>query len=283
MRGRASLVLLAFLAGCGTPRPPVVPGQPGGQPGQPSQPGQQPAPSAPGMPAAPAPGSPGPALPAEDLAAVIRPGLALAPSQFPFEDPTTPEERLTGRYFLGRWVATAEGVQQEETPPSPSVTIRRYSGKAFGTESGMAPAHYRIEAELQAYEKAGLGPEDIPGSPVGALAVLPYFRDTSHYVLMVATPTQAQVWIVDGLRPGDEWDASKHRRWLYQLPAPIAVGDTVKWGAEIDTKRQSIKVFLNGELRSSFFDPFIQEGEHSVALFSNGNFVRYTALALKPL
>ncbi len=279
MRRRAGLVLFAVLAGCGTPKPPTGPGQPGlpDQPGQPAQPDQ------PGAPGALAPGFPAPALPPEDPTTVIRPGLALAPSQFPFEDPTSPEERLTGRYYMGRWVATAEGIQQEETPPSPSVTFRRYSGPAFGAAGGMAPPHYKVEAELQAYEKAGLGPEDIPGAPVGALAVLPYFRDTSHYVLMVATPTQAQVWMVDGLRPGDEWDASKHRRWLYQLPTPLAVGDTVKWGAEIDTKRQQIKVFLNGELRQSFFDPFIADGEHSVALFSNGNFVRYSALDLKPL
>lgn len=276
MRGRAGLVLLAVLAGCGTPKPPVAPIQPA-DPGQPAQPGQPAAPGAPQL------GFQAPQLAPEDLSMVIRPGLALAPSQFPFEDPTSPEERLSGRYYLGRWVASAEGVQQEETPPSPSITIRRYTGAAFGAPGGLAPSRYRVEAELQAYDKAGLGPEDIPGAPVGALAILPYFKDTTHYVLMVATPTQAQVWMVDGLRPGDEWDASKHRRWLYQLPGPIAVGDTVKWGAEIDTKRQQIKVYLNGELRSSFFDPFIQEGEHSVALFSNGNFVRYTALNLKSL
>lgn len=277
--GRASLVFLLILAGCGIPGSPGSPGKPGVLPGQPTQP-EGPAAALPPDAEKKGIGFQAPLAP-EDLASVIRPGLALAPSQFPFDDPTNPDERLSGRYFMGRWVATAEGVQQEETPPSPSVSIRRYVGQAFGAPGGIVPSRYRVDAELLAYDAAGLGPEDIPGSPVGALALVPYFRDTTHYVLMVATPTQAQVWMVDGLRPGDEWDASKHRRWLYQLPAPIGVGDTVKWGAEVDTKRQQLKVYLNGELRSAFFDPFLQEGEATVALYSNGNKVRYVALTMK--
>jgi len=229
----------------------------------------------------PAPAAPAAATGAD--ATVIRPGLALTASQFPFDDPTSPEERLSGRFFLGRWTSGAEGVQQEDTPPSAAMTFRRYTGAAFGSPGGTAPAHYRVDVELQAYDKAKLGPADIPGSPVGALAVIPYFRDTTHYVLLAATPTEAQVWVVDGLRPGDEWDASKHRRWLYTLPTPIGVGDTIKWGAEVDTTQQSIKIYLNGELKEHFNDPFLTDAPHSVALMSNGNQVRYTSLELKTL
>ncbi len=271
MSVRAGLILVAMTmaVACVTKAPPASPGAPG-------EPALAPDPADPGL-------APALSIPGEDLSAVIRPGLALAPSQFPFEDPTTPEERLTGRYFMGRWIATADGVQQEEAPPSPSISLRRYTGAAFGEPGGKAPPRYRVEAELQAYQPAGLGPEDVPGSPVGALALVPYYKDTTHYVLMVATPTQAQVWMVDGMRPGDEWDASKYRRYLMQLPTPIAVGDTVKWGARVDTARQHLEIYLNGELKESFADPFIQEGDHGIALFSNGNYVRYGALTLKAL
>lgn len=240
-------------------------------------------------PAGPRPGS-GPAAQRNDIAPPVPviapdPGIVfrvgMAVSRIPFEDPTTMEERESARYFMGRWAMNDGAYQQEDVPPSAGMSFRRYDGNAFGTQDGLAPSHYRVDAVVSAFAPAGRGPDDIPGSPVGALGIVPYYLDTTHYLLMVATPTDAELWTVDGLRPGDEWDAATYRKWLYDLPTPLKVGDEVRWGADVDTKAQTIGIYLDGQLMEDLTDPFIKDVAHSVSLISNGNYVRYSSLTLK--
>ncbi|MBU6428224.1 MAG: hypothetical protein KGR26_04390, partial [Cyanobacteria bacterium REEB65] len=220
--------------------------------------------------------------PSGDPGVVLRLGLALGNGNLPFEDPTTMEERESSRFFMGQWAIDHGALQQEDLPASAGMSFRRYDGSAFGSAGGLAPSHYRVETEVSAFAPSGHGPADIPGSPVGALGIIPYFRDTTHYTLLVATPTDAELWMVDGLRPGDEWDAATYRRWLYELPSPLHVGDNVRWGADIDTKAQTIQISFQGRLMEILTDPFLQNIAHSVALVSNGNYVRYSSLVLRP-
>ncbi len=202
----------------------------------------------------------------------------------PFTDPTTPEERASTRYSSGNWTIVDGAYVQSDTSPSQTLMLQRYTGNALGLPNGYAPARYRAEAVVQVYEPTQALPADMVGAPNGVWGFIPYYLDAQHFVLMMATGREAMVWVVDGLRPGDTWEAATYRKWHMYLPAELKVGDTVTWGAKVNAATSEIEISYNGDRKTTIRHPMITDSaSHSVALISNGNKVRYDTVTLEPL
>lgn len=208
-----------------------------------------------------------------------------------FVDPTTEEQRATGRFSSGNWVIRDGWFAQTREAQSATLMFRRYNGAALGLPNGQAVSRYRVETLAQPYQAVPEARQfDIAGYPTGIVGMIPYYLDPTHYILLIATPqtssgpSEASLWVVDGLMPGDNWDVSVHRKWRSNLKGEqLQVGTNVQWGAEVDTKAKTITVFLNGEQKETLTLDFIQDVQHSVSLISNGNFVQYDWLRLTPL
>lgn len=200
----------------------------------------------------------------------------------PFSDPTTPTDQASGRFFVGDWSVQGGMYTQSASPSSAALSFRAYNGNAFGMADGMAPAHYRVDAEMEAYKASDMSPQDMAGAPVGILGLIPYYLDSTHYILLDATPNEAECWFVDGLQPGDEWDASKYRVWNKDLATPIGIGQKVQWGAEIDLNADTVSIYYMGQLQQVIpGGQFLQPGvNHQIALLSNGNYVGYDHFTL---
>ena len=202
----------------------------------------------------------------------------------PFADTSTPEERASTRYSSGNWTVGEGYYSQSESSPSQTLMIQRYTGNALGLANGFAPARYRAEAAVQVYDQTLVDAADMVGAPTGIWGFIPYYLDNQHFVLMMATGREAMVWVVDGLRPGDAWDAATYRKWHMYLPQELQVGDTVTWGAEVNAESNEMVVTFNGDRRTTIRHPMISNSaSHSVALVSNGNKVRYDSVTLTPL
>ncbi|MNT34182.1 hypothetical protein D3C72_1701450 [compost metagenome] len=173
---------------------------------------------------------------------------------------------------------------QSATSPSQTLMIQRYTGSALGKPDGYAPSQYRAEATVQVYAPTEVDPADMVGAPAGVWGFIPYYLDNQHFVIMMASGREAMVWVVDGLKPGDTWDATVYRKWHMYLPEALKVGDTVKWGAKVNAANSELEVFFNGERKTTIRHPMITHAaSHSVALISNGNKVRYDSVTLEPL
>jgi hypothetical protein len=201
----------------------------------------------------------------------------------PFEDPSSEDERRSGRWSLGRWIAVDGQYEQMKEAPTATLMIRRYNGEALGKPNGYAPSRYRFESTIQAFKAADVPETNLAGSPVGLLAIIPYYLDSTHYVLMEGIKNRYEVWFVDGMTPGDEWNADTSRKFNMDATPDIAVNQPIQLGAEVDTKQGAMKVYINGELKEVLQAPFIKDVQHSVALVSNGNYVAFKDVKLTPL
>ncbi|MGE5708416.1 MAG: hypothetical protein ACM3YO_08785 [Bacteroidota bacterium] len=184
-------------------------------------------------------------------------------------------------YFNGNWVVQDGAYVQAEPSANNYITIRRYTGGGWGSR-GEAPDRYRSEVQIQAYKESEA--PQLLGYPVGILSYIPYFRDSKHYVVLVATPTstggmKVEAWAVNGYAPGVAWpqEACLMSEWM---TTPCAVGTPVTLGATVDTREHSIRVAINGEEQEKVSSPMITGGKHWVALVSNGNYVQFDNLRL---
>lgn len=192
-----------------------------------------------------------------------------------FDNPARQE--MSG-FGYGDWKIASGALEQTRGASDNLADHLRYIGGAFGTRDGLAPHHYRVEVDVSAYQ-----PVDSPqvaGSPTGILALLPYYKDPTHYVLLDANQHVAEAWMVDGYRPaGDVWPSSA-RLWNEWQPSAFAVNQVVRWTAEVDTDRHTVHIWLDGQDKGTITDPRIDGAPHYVALASNGNYVAYHRLAL---
>jgi hypothetical protein len=198
------------------------------------------------------------------------------PSNFPFLDPM--QDRGTDLFFNGQWSINGGYIEQAQGARRSSLTFRAYSGNAFGTQGGAAPAHYRADVSVWVYQPSAQYP-DMVGAPLGILGYAPYFINETKYLLVVAKPKALEVWAVDGNQPGTEWPLSQ-RLWKQDLASDLAVGAPVTWSVEVDTNAHTAKIWANGEEKTTVTTPLIANGGQRVALVSNGNYVHYQDLKL---
>lgn len=195
------------------------------------------------------------------------------PNNFPFVDPVPETSRATNKFFEGTWTYNGGYMEQSLGARTASLTFRQYSGDGFGSAGGVAPAKYRADVTVWVYQNSDQYPQMV-GAPLGILGYAPYYINEQKYLLVVAKPTNLEVWAVDGQVPGSEWPLAN--RLLNQpLQTPLAVGSPVAWSTEIDTNSQSARVWANGTELGTVTHPMLQNAGQRVALVSNGNYLHF--------
>ncbi len=199
----------------------------------------------------------------------------------PFEDPTTTEERFSGRFAAGRWLTVNNTYRQTQEVQTATLMFQRYNGNGFGLEDGQAPSRYSVELTAFAYRPVTATESVIAGAPAGVIGFIPYYLDSTHYIIVERVKDQYEVWFVDGLTPGDEWAAETYRKFDMTATASLAVNEPITFKTEIDTKRGTMRLWINGEYQAQLTDTnFIRDVQHSFALLSNGNFAAFRDVKL---
>lgn len=201
----------------------------------------------------------------------------------PFEDPTTEDQRRTGRWSMGRWALADNTYRQTRQVDTATLMFQRYTGDGFGQPNGMAPSKYRLEVTVFAYQAVTATESVIAGAPVGILGLIPYYLDATHYILVEAVKNRYEVWFVDGLTPGDEWAAETYQKYAGEATSSLAVNEPIKYKIDVDTKAGLMRLYINDELKEVISDPkFIKDVQHSFALVSNGNYIAFKDVKLTP-
>lgn len=199
----------------------------------------------------------------------------------PFEDPTTVDERFSTRYSAGRWLTQNGTYRQTQEVQTATLMIQRYKGGGFGHPDGQAPSKYSVEATAFAYRPVTASGSIIAGAPAGVVGMMPYYLDTTHYIIVERVNDQYEVWFVDGLTPGDEWAAETYRKFDLRATGSLAINEPVTFKSEIDAKKGTMRLWINGEYQAQLSDPaFIRDVQHGFAFVSNGNFVAYKDVKL---
>jgi hypothetical protein len=196
--------------------------------------------------------------------------------QTSFVDPVSPAERATRAFFPGMWASREGLLEQRQGLRLAALTFRRYAGDAFGAAGGGAPPRYRADLKVWVYQPSTQYPGMV-GAPLGVVGFAPYFIDERRYLLVVAKPDAYEVWGVDGQRPGVLWP-TESRLLRRPRPMPLALGAAVSWSVGIDTLRQEARVWADGLDLGAVTSPLLSPRGQSVALVSNGNFVRFRDL-----
>ncbi len=194
-----------------------------------------------------------------------------------FDDPTRQEASGFG---YGEWSVEAGVLKQTKGAADNLANHLRYVGGAFGEKGGKAPQKYRVAVDVSAYQ-----PTESPqvhGSPTGVLAFMPYYKDPTHYVILVASRHSIEAWNVDGLRAAGEAWPPEARLFYEYLPYEVKVGDTVHWRAEVDVPKKSIRFWYGDDEKekATMAIPNLDASPHYVTLAANGNFVSFDNLSL---
>lgn len=186
----------------------------------------------------------------------------------PFADPI-PEAARVNNFTPGDWQVSEGRYQQQAEASSTTLSVRKYTGNAFGA-GGRMPSKYRVEAATWQYRWVGVDQASNPGK----LFLIPYWRDEDEYVILSASPTVAEGWIANEVYPGRPWP-NELKLWRMEWKEPRLVGQAVNLAADVDADAGSVTLYLNGEPQGTFRRSFITNAPHSFALASNGNQVRY--------
>ena len=194
-----------------------------------------------------------------------------------FDNPARTEE---AGFSFGEWLVEGGVLKQKRGASDNLANHLRYRGDAFGSPDGQAPSRYGVALDIAAYQETES--RQVHGSPTGILGFMPYYKDPTHYVILVAARQSIEVWNVAGLRAaGEAWPQEARLHYEF-LPYEIKVGDTVHWQAEVDTGAKTIRVWFGDDEapRATVTVPEMDDAPHYVALAANGNFVAFDNLAL---
>jgi hypothetical protein len=164
-------------------------------------------------------------------------------------------------------------LRQTEKQPEPWVSFVRYRGKHFGP-NGQMPMRYRFEVSQQPIAS----PYNLP--PTGDQGVQPYYLDADHYLEVVNTPRDLQVWYCDGGKPmnGRGW------KRLYNRPVTTQPGDVRRVGGIVDVANKSFVLLYDGKPEATLQVPDLDPSRpHFMALRSIGNEVNFDDLEVEKL
>lgn len=119
------------------------------------------------------------------------------------------------------------------TMPEP-LSFRRFNGGAFGV-AGRLPDRYRVVLEGRSLG----GAERFNG--YGELAGQVFYLTPTSYVEVLQTDENFYIWQADNAPPmqGAGWQQ------VAKVPHPVKVGEWVRFGAEVDTRKGRIVALLN--------------------------------------
>lgn len=156
-------------------------------------------------------------------------------------------------------------LRQTQKQPEPWISLVRYRGAHFGP-NGQMPRRYRFEVSQQPIAS----PYNLP--PTGDQGVQPYYLDADHYLEVVNTPRELQVWFCDGGQPmnGRGW------KRLYNRSLATNPGDVRRVGGIVDVANKSFILLYDGKPEATMQVPDIDPSRtHFMALRSIGNEVNF--------
>jgi hypothetical protein len=194
-----------------------------------------------------------------------------------FETPSMPFENAAkgeaGGFAAGSWAVVDGKLQQTVGATDNLANHLKYTGDAFGDPGGRAGLAYRVSVDCSVAKDADS--PAVHGYPVGVLAMMPYYKDPTHYVMLVADKQNLSCWVVNGQRPaGNEWPA-ENRIWDEWLSEPLAASASVRWGADVDVDAHSLTIYVNDQKKATRTVPMINRDSHWIALGANGNYAQF--------
>jgi len=165
-------------------------------------------------------------------------------------------------------------LKQAKVQERPPITLLRYRGAFAGGSNGAMPDHYRMEVTQQPMRS----PYNLP--PTGDQGVQPYYLDANHYVEVVTTPAQLQLWVCNGGVP----DNASGWRKLWSDDLATQPGDARRVGAVVDRRAKRFTLLYNGVERADVTVDLIDP--HRVAgcsLRAIGNEVNFADFELERL
>lgn len=194
-----------------------------------------------------------------------------------FETPSMPFENAAkgevNGFAVGSWTVADGKLQQTVGATDNLANHVKYTGDAFNTRDGRAGKVYTVSVDASVAKDAD-SPE-VHGYPTGVMALMPYYKDPRHYILLSATTTSLQGWVVNGQMPGGgEWsqDAKIFDQWL---TTPLSASSSINWKADIDTDRSEIVIYVNDQKKVTRKVPMITNDPHWVALGANGSYAQF--------
>lgn len=167
----------------------------------------------------------------------------------------------------------SKALRQTEKRPEPWISLVRYRGSHFGPD-GRLPMRYRVEVSQQPISS----PYNLP--PTGDQGVPLYYLDATHYLEVVNTPRELQVWFCDGGQPmnGRGW------KRLYNRSLPTNPGDVRRVGGIVDVPSKTFTLLYDGKPQATLQVPELDASKpHGIALRSIGNEVNFDDLEVTAL
>lgn len=183
-------------------------------------------------------------------------------------DPVPEDAKKKGNFMTGSWEVGDGTFSQNDGGSGQALTIRRISPALSN--------HYRVDVACWATHYTGTTPERINQS-VGVMALIPYYRDETHYLILSARARDLEAWACEGFVPGIVWpDTNK----LMNVGTPLLAPNTAMTiGADVDLTNLMVKVFFNGQEQGAFkLKPEFVKGPASIAIANNGTKVRFSHL-----
>ncbi len=197
-----------------------------------------------------------------------------------FKDATTDVSPVPSWLYSGKWslLASSYGFSggvfhQDETGPFPHVSIRRYSGTAFGL-NGALPAKYRISGCLQPFAMADHMP------PIGENGFLVYYLNPTNYVELVVSGGNVAVWSANNATPLGSAGWSGH----YWFGQQTGIGGYSNLEAEIDCNAHTLTYWVEGRRAGTVTIPMLANTPgHTFALRSIGNKINFGEIVVQDL
>lgn len=200
--------------------------------------------------------------------------LSFATADQPFANAVSESAMASGSFALGKWTSGNGVFAQDEPGSSTKLSIRRYTGSAFGP-NGTMPARYRVEVTGWTYRIVSSN----PSRDSGVVILMPYFLNETHYVICSAGPSLAEAWVCNGQLPGSSWPIS-NKLWGELFSPARTVGTAMTWTGDVDVSNRSLTLYLNGDRKGTFTHSLMASTGHSVALASNGAQVKFSRFRL---
>jgi hypothetical protein len=175
-----------------------------------------------------------------------------------FSDPADAPERPSWLQ-PGSWLIVGDrktnGVvwQANEDAPQPYLSFRVWAPAAL-------PRQYQVTMTVRPISSDHFQP------PVGEIALIPLYRDPTHYVEVVIAAERLSIWVVDGGQPG----SAQGWRGVKFLPIATALGQTRTVRMWVDRQAGSLRLETDGR-STTIQDDALLDTPTGVGIRSSGN------------
>jgi hypothetical protein len=150
-----------------------------------------------------------------------------------------------------------------------NLSFRRYKGAAFGA-NGALPTRYFSEVTVTPIKSYTYNPTGDQGTQF-------YYLDPTNYVELLIKPNLFEAWTANNAQPftGAGWQRN------YYENLNTAAGQTRKLGVEIDTVAHTMKIYLDGQYKTTVTINKLDTRTHYFALRGTGNIVTHDDVVIE--